>query len=59
MTDSISMTRVVGDPVAEPWAVDVVSSTDDESTVRAAVETGLDGVGNLTEDLVAGDVDVF
>ena len=48
----------IGDPVAEPWAVDASTTTDGER-VRTAVESELEGIDALTEALIRGEVETF
>lgn len=54
----VQLVARIGDPVAEPWAVDVVT-TADEPAARDAVSAELADLGGLTDDLVAGRVDTF
>ncbi|MFB6080158.1 MAG: methionine adenosyltransferase [Haloferacaceae archaeon] len=48
----------IGDPVAEPWAVDV-TTTADGATARTAVDRELDRLDALTEELIRGEVETF
>jgi S-adenosylmethionine synthetase len=49
----------IGDPVADPLAVDIATTAADEAAVRDVAADELAAVDRLTEGLVAGDVDVF
>jgi S-adenosylmethionine synthetase len=49
----------IGDPVGEPLAVDVQTTVEDRAAVRGVVDDQLAALDTLTEDLLAGRVDVF
>lgn len=49
----------IGDPVTEPWAVDVTTTLADEGAVSAAVEAEFESLDALRSDLLAGRTDVF
>ncbi|WP_276274009.1 methionine adenosyltransferase [Haloarcula litorea] len=49
----------IGEPVAEPWAVDVQTTVADADAVADAVAAEFDAIGTLRADLLAGRVDVF
>ncbi|GAB7093098.1 methionine adenosyltransferase [Halolamina litorea] len=56
---SVQLLSRIGSPVSEPQAVDIETTVDDEGAVRAVVAEQFGRIGDLTDDLVAGDVDVF
>ncbi|QKY19609.1 methionine adenosyltransferase [Halolamina sp. CBA1230] len=49
----------IGSAVDEPHAVDVETTVEDGAAVRDVVDDELAWIDELTEDLLAGDVDVF
>jgi S-adenosylmethionine synthetase len=49
----------IGDPVSEPLAVDVTTTSTDENTVRSVVDDQLATIDRLTADILAGEVMVF
>ena len=49
----------IGSPVDDPHAVDVETTVEDGAAVRDVVADELGRIDELTEDLLAGEVDVF
>ena len=49
----------IGTPVDEPHAVDIETTVEDEAAVEAVVAAELGRVDELTDDLLAGEADVF
>ncbi|MFW6316854.1 MAG: methionine adenosyltransferase [Halorubrum sp.] len=49
----------IGDPVSDPLAVDVATTSTDEPAVRSIVADQLASLDTLREDIVAGEIPVF
>ncbi|WP_435073741.1 methionine adenosyltransferase [Halorubrum sp. HHNYT27] len=56
---SVQILSRIGDPVSDPLAVDVTTTSGDETAVRAVVDDLLASVDDLTDDILTGEVDVF
>lgn len=49
----------IGDPVSDPLAVDVATTSTDEDAVRSIVDDQLTAIDRLREDIVTGKITVF
>lgn len=49
----------IGDPVSDPWAVEVTTTTDQQSRVRDIVTAELGAIDSLREDLLENRIEVF
>lgn len=56
---SVQMLSEIGRPVNDPLAVDVETTAGDEAAVQRVVDDQLGHLEELTDDLLAGEVDVF
>lgn len=56
---SVGLLSRIGEPITEPWAVDVATTVTADGAVTEAVAEELGAVDRLRADLLAGHVDVF
>lgn len=56
---SVQLLSRIGDPITEPWAVDVTTTAADRDVVRDVAIEELDAITSLTDELVRGEVETF